>query len=169
VDVDELRHALGGVVLEAAYLERVLRAVFSALVDSKYAAVVDARMTAASLIEDCEHITRFRTDLDSRKKAELTAALKECRTASSERNRVIHDAWAARPGSVMVTLRGQPDAHEVMVAARTPAEVRQVGDRIAEAADRLKAAMTSALGAHWAVVEDRLRHELGHDVNGDQG
>jgi len=25
VDVDELRHALGGVVLEAAYLERTLR------------------------------------------------------------------------------------------------------------------------------------------------
>lgn len=27
VDVDELQHALGGVVLEAAYLERVLRTV----------------------------------------------------------------------------------------------------------------------------------------------
>jgi hypothetical protein len=30
MDVDELQHALGGIVLEAAYLERVLRAVFSA-------------------------------------------------------------------------------------------------------------------------------------------
>ena len=44
VDVDELQHALGGVVLEAAYLERVLRAAFSALVGSKYAAVVDGRL-----------------------------------------------------------------------------------------------------------------------------
>lgn len=34
VDVDELQHALGGVVLKAAYLERVLRAAFSALVGS---------------------------------------------------------------------------------------------------------------------------------------
>ena len=34
MDVDELQHALGGIVLEAAYLERVLRAVFSALVGS---------------------------------------------------------------------------------------------------------------------------------------
>ena len=58
VDVDELQHALGGVVLEAAYLERVLRAAFSALVGSKYAAVVDGRLTAAALIEDCERITR---------------------------------------------------------------------------------------------------------------
>ena len=37
MDVDELQHALGGIVLEAAYLERVLRAVFSALVGSRYA------------------------------------------------------------------------------------------------------------------------------------
>ena len=52
VDVDELRHALGGVVLEAAYLERTLRTAFSALVGSKYAAVVDGRLTAAALLED---------------------------------------------------------------------------------------------------------------------
>jgi hypothetical protein len=29
MDVDELQHALGGVVLESAFLERVLRAAFS--------------------------------------------------------------------------------------------------------------------------------------------
>jgi len=63
VDIDELRHALGGVVLEAAYLERVLRTAFSALVGSKYAAVVDGRLTAAALIEDCEPITRYRSDI----------------------------------------------------------------------------------------------------------
>jgi hypothetical protein len=49
VDVDELQHALGGIVLEAAYMERVLRTAFSALVGSKYAAVVDGRLTAAAL------------------------------------------------------------------------------------------------------------------------
>ena len=61
VDVDELRHALGGVVLEAAYLERTLRTAFSALVGSKYAAVVDGRLTAAALLEDCERITQYHT------------------------------------------------------------------------------------------------------------
>ena len=63
MDVDELQHALGGVVLESAYLERVLRAAFSALIDSKYAAVVDSRLTVAHLIEDCERITRRHTDI----------------------------------------------------------------------------------------------------------
>ena len=61
VDVDELQRALGGIVVEAAYMERVLRAVFSALVGSKYAAVVSGRLVASALIEDCERITGYRT------------------------------------------------------------------------------------------------------------
>ena len=77
VDVDELRHALGGVVLEAAYLERILRAAFSALVGSKYAAVVDGRLMAAALIEDCERITRYHTGItEQAKDALLTAGLR---------------------------------------------------------------------------------------------
>ena len=99
VDVDELRHALGGVVLEAAYLERTLRTAFSALVGSKYAAVVDGRLTAAALLEDCERITRYHTGLTEAAKETLLAALRACRQANKERNRVIHDTWATRPGS----------------------------------------------------------------------
>jgi hypothetical protein len=63
VDVDELQHALGGVVLESAYMERVLRAAFSALVGSKYTAVVDGRLTASTLIDDCRRLARYRMDI----------------------------------------------------------------------------------------------------------
>jgi hypothetical protein len=59
MDVDELQHALGAIVLESAYLERVLRAAFSALVGSKYAAVIDGRWPASALIEDCEQIVKY--------------------------------------------------------------------------------------------------------------
>jgi hypothetical protein len=147
MDVDELQHALGGVVLESAFLERVLRAAFSALIDSKYAAVVDSRLTAATMIEDCERITRHRTDIPGAEKDRLLAALKACHQANSHRNRVIHDAWATRPGDVTVTLH------------RTPAEVRQVADRLADAASEVKAAMTAAFGPEWDLVEDQLRQE----------
>jgi len=109
VDVDELQHALGGVVLEAAYLERVLRAAFSALVGSKYAVVVDGRLTAASLIEDCEQLTRYHTGISQPVKDVLLAALRACHDANRERNRVIHDTWATRPGSAVVTLAGEPE------------------------------------------------------------
>ena len=169
VDVDELQHALGGVVLEAAYLERVLRAAFSALVGSKYAAVVDGRLTAAALIEDCERITRYHTAITRPAKEEIGTALRACHEANRNRNRVIHDTWATRPGSVMVTLRGGRTSHDITVTAQTLAEVRQLADQVATAADELKAAMTAALGPGWVLVEDELRQELGHDISTDPG
>jgi hypothetical protein len=167
MDVDDLQHALGGVVLEAAYLERVLRAAFSALVDSKYAAVVDSRLTAATMIEDCERIVRHHTDIPGREKDRLLAAFKACHQANSHRNRVIHDAWAARPGDVLVTLHGSGDSRDVTVTVRTPAEVRQVAERVADAASEVRAAMTAALGPGWVRVEDQLRQELGRDITSD--
>jgi hypothetical protein len=81
----------------------------------------------------------------------MARALKACHEANSKRNRVIHDAWATRPGDVMVTLPGGRDSHDVMVTVRTPAEVRHVADRVAEAADGVKAAMTAAR-RHAAVI-----------------
>jgi hypothetical protein len=167
VDVNELRHALGGIVLEAAYLERTLRAAFSALVGSKYAAVVDARLTAAALIEDGERITRYHTGIAEPAKQALLAALRACHEANRERNRVIHDTWATRPGTVMVTLPGRRGSHEVTVTVRTLAEVRQLAGRVADAADALRAAMTAALGRDWELLEDQLRQELGHDIGPD--
>ena len=169
MDVDELQHALGGIVLEAAYMERVLRAAFSALVGSKYAAVVDGRLTASALIEDCEHLTNYHTDIPAHAKDAVLASLRACHEANRERNRVIHDTWATRPGSVMVTLRGGRGSHEVTVTARTLAEVRQLADQVAEAAEALKAAMTQTLGSGWERVEDQLRRELGHDISADPG
>jgi hypothetical protein len=167
VDVDELRHALGGIVLEAAYMERMLRAAFSALVGSKYAAVVDGRLTVANLIEDCERITTYHTGITQPVKEALRAALKACHDANRERNRVIHDSWATRPGSVTVTLPGT--SHEVMVSARTVAEARQLADQVAAVTEALKAAMAGALGSGWALVEDELRAELGHDIRAEPG
>jgi hypothetical protein len=161
VDGDELQHALGGIVLEAAYLERMLRAAFSALVGSKYAAVVDGRLTVAMLIEDCEQITRYHSGITQPAKDALAAALRDCHEANRERNRVIHDSWATRPGAVLVTLHGGRVSHEVTVTARTVQEARELADQLAAAAHELKAAMTAALGPDWALLEDRLRHELG--------
>jgi len=169
MDVDELQHALGGIVLESAYLERVLRTAFSALVGSKYAAVIDGRLTAAALIEDCEQITEHHADISESAKDALLAALRVCHEANRERNRVIHDAWATRPGNVMVTLQGGRKSHDVTVTARTLAEVRRLADQIADAADELKAAMNTAFGSGWVLIEDQLRQELGHDIIADPG
>jgi hypothetical protein len=97
------------------------------------------------------------------------AALRACHEANRERNRVIHDTWATRPGNVMVTLQGGRTSHEVTVSVRTLAEVRQLAEQVAGAADSLRAAMAAAVGADWALVEDQLRQELGHDIAADPG
>jgi hypothetical protein len=169
VDVDDLQHALGGVVLESAYLERTLRAAFSALIGSKYAAVVDGRFTAATLIEDCGRLARYHTAIPAPAKDGLLAALRACQEANRERNRVIHDTWATRPGNVMVTLHGDRGSHEVKVTVRTLAEVGQLAGQVAAAADALREAMTAALGPGWVLAEDELRQELGHDITTDPG
>jgi hypothetical protein len=164
VDVDELQHALGGVVLESAYLERTLRTAFSALVGSKYAAVVDGHLTASALIEDCERLIRYHTAIPASAKDAVLAALRACHQANRERNRVIHDTWVTRPGNVMITLQGGQAPHEVNVTVRAPSEVRQLAGQVAGAADGLRAAMNAALGSGWVLVEDELRRELGHDI-----
>jgi len=168
MDVDELRHALGGVVLEAAYLERVLRAAFSALVGSKYAALVDAHLTVAALIEDCERITRQHADISGSERDGLLEALKACHEANRDRNRVIHDDWTIRPGSVTVTLPGSRNSRDLAVTTRTLAAVRQAADRVADAADQVKDAMTAAFGPGWVRMEDQLRQELGRDIAADR-
>jgi hypothetical protein len=169
VDVDELQYALGAVVLEAAYLERTLRTAFSALIGSKYAAVVDGRLTASALIEDCERLIRYHTAIPAAARDAVLAALRACHDANTERNRVIHDTWATQPGSTMVTLRGGRAHHEVQVTVRTLDEVRRLADEVAVAADALRAAMSGALGPGWVLVEDQLRQELGRSITAGPG
>jgi cell division septum initiation protein DivIVA len=169
MDLDELQHALGAIVLESAYLERTLRAAFSALVGSKYAAVIDGRWAAAALIEDCEQIIKHHTDIAESARQPLLTALRACHEANRQRNRVIHDAWATGSGDAMVTLQGARKSHDVRISARTLAEVRQLADEVGGAADELKAAMTTALGRDWVLIEDELRNELGHDISTDLG
>jgi len=136
---------------------------------SALSAVVDGRLTAAALIEDCERITRYYTSITESAKEAVRTALRACHEANRERNRIIHDTWATRPGNVIVALQGSRRSHDVTVTVRTLAEVRQLADQLANAANDLNAAMTTAFGSDWALVEDQLRRELGHDIGADLG
>lgn len=167
MDVNELQRALGAIVLESAYLERVLRAAFSALVGSKYAAVVDGRLMTKALIEDCQRIAEIHSSIVDPQRAALLKSLRACASANRERNRIIHESWAIRPGSVTVTLHSRRNSHDVAVQARTFDELHGIAGRIAEAADDLAAAITAALGADCLGVGDQLCRELGRDISLD--
>ncbi len=172
VNVDEvydLQRALGAVVLEASYMERVLRAAFATLVGSKYAAVVDGHLTAHNLIETCENVAEAHTDIEARAKAQLAEALKACAAASTKRNRVIHDAWALRPGGAMAALQNSRSTQDVAVASRTLAQLGQVADELGSAADDLTTALIAAFGPDGMRVDDQLGLELGGDIAADPG
>jgi hypothetical protein len=169
VDTTDLRRAIGGIVLESAYLERVLRTAVSALIGSKYVAVIDSRLMAFTLIEHCRHIAAVHTEIGAPERAELLRSLRACESVNHERNRVIHEACALRPGNVTVTLPSQRSSREVTVAARTVSELDELADRICGAADDLSAAILAALGPASLRIEDQLRAELGHDLGPDQG
>jgi hypothetical protein len=169
VDIDELQHALGGIVIEASYMERALRGAFSALIGSKYAPAVDGYLATGNLIDTCEYIAEVHTDCGSEAKAKLDAALRACKAANTKRNRVIHDALALRPGDVMVSLRTMRASNDVKVTAWTLPELRQLAYDLGDAADDLSAAVTAAFGPEGMHVVDQLRQELECDITADVG
>jgi len=169
MNADELQHALGGIVLEAGYLERMLRATFCALIGSKYAVVAASQMMAHPMIEDCKHIAKVHTGVAETDRQALIAVLETCSKVNARRNRVIHDTWATRPGDVMVTLQRQRNSHEVKIAARTVDELRQLADDLASSANELGAAVVAALGPDSLLIEDQLGPEFGHDTSADVG
>lgn len=169
LDDDARQHAIGGVVIEAAYLERLLRAVFTALVASKYAAVPAATFGVGALIGQCEVLADAHGDVSEEHKAELRAALAACTEATGRRNRVVHDAWARRPGDRAVTLRARPGSDSITVTAWTTDELHQLADDLGAAADNLSAATRAALGEDCLLLADQLRQELGHDIGSDAG
>ena len=85
--------ALGRLVEMAAVMEIALRMAFCALIGSRYAAVVAGGQETHWLIENCEAITRHRGDLAEAQRETIRAALRSCRDANRDRNRLVHDAW----------------------------------------------------------------------------
>jgi uncharacterized protein YutE (UPF0331/DUF86 family) len=164
MDVSEIQRALGAIVLESAYLERVLRSTFSALVGSKYAALVAARLTASALIDDCQHIAEVHSGIAEPQRAALLMTLRSCIAANRARNRIIHETWAVRPGNVLVTVQSERNSHDVAVRARALPELHRIADQIADAANDLAAAIVAALGADCLGIGDQLCHELGRDI-----
>ena len=161
MELDELQHALGGVVLDAAYLERMLRVAFSALIGSKYTAAIDGRMPAHTLIEDCYHIAKVRADVAEIERAAVIDALDACDAVNRKRNRVIHDAWLYK---LRQATAANP-ATESSLGRESSSSVDQLRDlagQIGKAADNLSAAVMAALGPESMRVEDQLQRELGH-------
>lgn len=163
------QNALGAIVLESAYLERVLRCVFTALIGSKYAAVVSGGKEASWLVDHCKVLAKTRRDIGEPEFEQLLTVLAGVGEAFQRRNRFLHDAHAVRPGQRIVTLQSKRNSHEVIVTQRPVAEIEALADDMGNLADDLKAAAASALGEDCLELENALRLELGHGIAADIG
>jgi len=93
---DDRIYALGQVVERAAVMEIALRMAFCALIGGQYGAIVAGSEAAHTLIENCDAITRQHTGLRPEHQDAIRAALRACRGANHERNRLVHDASGTR-------------------------------------------------------------------------
>ncbi len=138
--------ALGRLVEMAAVMEIALRMAFCALIGSKYAAIVAADQETHWLIENCDAIARQRDDLGEAQRETIRAALRSCRDANHDRNRLVHDAWGTDADGAPAMLRSEQGSYPITGRAWTTAEIQAGADAIASAQRSLLAAIEAAVG-----------------------
>jgi hypothetical protein len=144
---DDRYAALGQVVEAAAVMEIALRMAFGALVGGPYAPVVASHQEAHWLIENCEAVTRRHAELPQSRRDAVLHALRACRQANRDRNRLVHDAWGTGPGGGPVTVRSAAHSYEITGPAWDAGQIAEVAAAIAGARALLLTAIEDALGA----------------------
>jgi len=138
--------ALGLLVERAAVMEIALRMTFCALIGGRYAAVVAAGQETHWLIENCEAIVRQRGDFRPARQDAMRSALRACRDANRDRNRLVHDAWGTGPDGTPAVM--QSVRHSYLVSGRewTAEQILAAAAGVAAAQHQLLTAVEDALG-----------------------
>jgi hypothetical protein len=159
---DDARYAaLGQLVEAAAVMEIALRMAFCVLVGSDHAAVVAGAQETHWLIENCDAIARHRDDLSEARRASIRAALRACREANRDRNRLVHDAWGTGPDGGPISLHGGQGSYQIAGRAWTTDDLRADADAIVSSQRALLAAIEEALGSGRVAAAGR---QLAADV-----
>jgi hypothetical protein len=143
---DDRYYALGQLVETAAVMEIALRMAFCVLIGGKYAAVVAAEQETHWLIETCDDVTRHHDDLTESQRQAVRTALRACREANRDRNRLVHDAWGTSPDGAPATLSGGQQSYHIFGRAWNDAQIQAAADASVSAQHALLAAMEAALG-----------------------
>jgi hypothetical protein len=143
---DERYEALGQVVELAAVMEISLRLAFCVLAGGQYAAVVAGGQEAHWLIDTCDVLVRQHLELTQPERDAIHLALRACREASHDRNRLVHDAWALDGGGAPVTVSSQSRTYQVAGRPWTTAGILAVAAAIALAQRDLLSSVEQAFG-----------------------
>jgi hypothetical protein len=143
---DDRFDALGRMVETAAVMEIALRVAFCALLGDRYAAVVASAQEAHWLIDNCETLARQHLEFPAPQQDAIRLALRACREASHDRNRLVHDAWDPDSGSATIKIQGALDSYEFAGRPWALADIQGVAEAIRAAQHDLLAALEHTLG-----------------------
>jgi hypothetical protein len=156
---DDRYSALGQVVETAAVMEISLRMAFCALLGSKYAAVVARSQETHWLIENCEALARHHQELREGPRDAIRQALRACRQANRDRNRLVHDAWSTEGEGTPAAIHSTRRSYQITGRPWTAGDITTVTGAIITAQRQLLTALEDALGAEHLQVAQRLLAE----------
>jgi hypothetical protein len=144
---DERFYALGQVVERAAVMEIALRMAFCALIGGPYAAAVAVDQETHWLTENCDAITRKREDIPADQRDRIRAALRACREANRDRNRLVHEAWGTGPGGTPAVMASIRHSYQITGRLLGVQEIQATADAMLSAQQELLAAIEDAFGS----------------------
>jgi hypothetical protein len=139
--------ALGKVVERAAVMEIALRMAFCALIGGPYAAVVAVDQETHWLTENCDAVARRHEDIPADQRDRIRAALRACREANRDRNRLVHEAWGTGPGGTPVVMTSSRHSYQVTGRLLRVEEIQATAEAMLRAQHELLAAIEDALGS----------------------
>ena len=138
--------ALGQVVERAAVLEIALRMAFCALIGERNAAVVAVGQETHWLIENCDAVARKHEEVTPGQREAIRAALRACREANRDRNRLVHEAWGTGPGGMPAAMQSVRRSYQIAGRMWSLEDIRATADAMLAAQQDLLAAIEDALG-----------------------
>jgi hypothetical protein len=162
-DESRLLLALGEITEADTAMEWVLRLAFCCLVSSKYAAVVAGGQSTAWLIEQCDALAEINKEITEENRRLMRAALSACKTASHQRNVLIHGEKAPLADGRVMTSLSKRRTHKPREDSWTLNSIEAVSDALRNAANELVTAIEGGLSLDVLVVADELDWELPPD------
>jgi hypothetical protein len=163
---DQRFAALGLLVERAAVMEIALRMAFCALIGGRYAAVVAAGQETHWLIENCDAVVRQRGDVPPDRQDAIRSALRACRDANRDRNRLVHDAWGTGPDGTPAVMQSLRHSYHVSGREWTAEQILAAAAGVAAAQHQLLTTVEDALGhGSLETAGQLLASEARHGMN----
>ena len=159
-DENRLLVALGNITERSVAMEWVLRLAFCCLVGSKYAAIVAGGQSASWLIDQCDALTQANREITEESRTQLRATLSACRSASQQRNTLIHGEKAPLTDGRIITSLSKRRTHIAREDSWTLETIEGISDAIGNAALGLYEAIEESLSLDLLAAADDLDWDL---------